>query len=478
MTSVVMWFRRDLRLYDNKALIKCVNLAGDAGSVFPVFCISPSLIERAPLVKLSYLASVLRELDHNLESKLNFIYGDPAIEIPAFAKQVDARTVVATREFSPFGIQVDSKVGDSLRQAGIELILGDSCYLVRPDKIANKTGEPYKVFAPFFTELRRRGYPCPSGMPKLTCIGDRVTYDVRAKEIIELTRQYDADQFVDTERACVEAVDGFRDSQLTDYEANRNLIFEQHTTQLSPALRFGLIHPRQIAERVKDSPGADSLLRSLCWREFFAAITFSQPRSLWNNYNNDFDEFVWDSTENSDVKAKFEAWKSGMTGFPIVDAGMRQLKSTGWIPNRIRMIVASFLVKDLHLDWRLGAKFFLDTLIDGDVASNNQSWQWVGGSGVDCAPYFRIFNPTIQAKKFDPDGKYIKSWIPELRSLAPSMVHEPELGKNVGLLKANAYPARIVDHNIERQTSLSRYAHMRHITKLSQVSEVAVDEAG
>jgi deoxyribodipyrimidine photo-lyase len=225
------------------------------------------------------------------------------------------------------------------------------------------------------------------------------------------------------------------------------------TSRLSPYLHLGCLHPRQILDNLGHGGDADKFRAELAWREFYAAVLAERPETAWHNVRGDLGDLGWDAGPAADEA--FAAWASGRTGYPLVDAGMRQLAAEGWMHNRVRMVVASFLVKDLHLDWRRGARHFLDRLVDGDVASNNHGWQWVAGTGTDAAPFFRIFNPTLQAKRFDPDGDYVRRWVPELRAIPGPGVHEPWKrpdGPPAG------YPRPMVDHGAERIVALERYA--------------------
>lgn len=224
------------------------------------------------------------------------------------------------------------------------------------------------------------------------------------------------------------------------------------TSELSPALHIGAIHPRTILAALGDLDRADRFVRELAWREFYAHALWHHPDLVDLELDPTLRQIAWDEGDEAD--ARFRAWCDGRTGFPIVDAGMRELAATGWLHNRVRMIVASLLVKDLHLDWRRGAAWFEATLADADIASNRGNWQWVAGTGLDAAPYFRVFNPTLQGKKFDPDGHYVRRWVPELRACPTSLIHEP--WRWVGRENAG-YPLPIVDHDRERREALARY---------------------
>jgi deoxyribodipyrimidine photo-lyase len=239
---------------------------------------------------------------------------------------------------------------------------------------------------------------------------------------------------------------------LGDYKDVRNNPGIDGTSMLSAQLRFGVIHPRQLLAELPAGSGADHFRSEICWREFYADVTFHRPDSTWNNLQEKMNRLPVDT--DARAKQRYVAWCEARTGYPIVDAGMRQMLTTGWMHNRVRMIVASFLVKDLHVPWQWGAAFFMRHLVDGDIASNNHGWQWTAGTGTDAAPYFRVFNPFGQSEKFDPDGTYLRTWIPEIADLDNTHIHAPW---TLGLHAPAHYPAPIVDHAVEREEALARY---------------------
>ncbi len=243
------------------------------------------------------------------------------------------------------------------------------------------------------------------------------------------------------------------------YADERNWPGRDTTSRLSPYLKWGCIHPRQILNRLGRGKGEQTFMNELCWREFYADVLYHRPDSARRSFNPTMRKMEVDGGKRADER--FEAWCDGMTGYPIVDAGMRQLRAQGWMHNRVRMIVASFLVKDLHVDWTRGASWFMHHLVDGDLASNQHGWQWTAGTGTDPAPYFRVFNPVAQSKKFDPDGEYIRRWVPELASLDGKAVHEPWTAGDDLFSDRDSYPDPIVDHATEREESLRRYGAIR-----------------
>jgi deoxyribodipyrimidine photo-lyase len=308
------------------------------------------------------------------------------------------------------------------------------------------------VFSPFFTAWRRHGWRAPAktgpgsaqwidpgDVPGVASLrvdipDDGVPLDLPAGEAAAL-RQWET----------------FVAGGLGGYAEDRNRPDLDITSRMSAHLKFGTIHPRSMVGDLGGGQGGQAYLRELAFRDFYAAVLHEWPHSVWWNWNRGFDAIETD--DGPSAEQKFEAWKQGRTGFPIVDAGMRQLAGIGWMHNRVRMIVASFLVKDLHLPWQWGARWFLDQLVDGDMANNQHGWQWTAGSGTDAAPFFRVFNPTTQGQKFDPDGSYIRRWVPELADLpAGADVHQLAAGRPPG------YPEPIVDHAAERAEALRRYA--------------------
>jgi len=253
-------------------------------------------------------------------------------------------------------------------------------------------------------------------------------------------------------------LDRFLESRVTSYDQQRDRPDVPGTSRLSVHLKYGTVHPRTVLAGLGRTKGEATFRNELCWREFYADVLWNRPDTVSHAFNPAMSAMQVD--EGPEADRRFEAWAAGRTGYPLVDAGMRQLQAEAWVHNRVRMIVASFLVKDLHLDWSRGARLFLDRLVDGDLASNHHGWQWVAGTGTDAAPYFRIFNPVVQSKRFDPDGTYLATYLPELAGLPPAQRHEPWLARAAGA-DLDGYPAPIVDHAAERQEALRRYADMR-----------------
>ncbi|MEM9656601.1 MAG: deoxyribodipyrimidine photo-lyase [Actinomycetota bacterium] len=441
----VFWFRRDLRLTDNPAL----SAAADAGPVVPVFVLDQALWRPSGDNRRAFLVAALEGLRSTTNGALAVVAGDPAHVIPAVAAEVGASAVVAADDFGPYGRDRDAAVADALADVGRELVLIDSPYAVRPGSVFTGGGTSYRVFTPFFRSWKEHGWdpPVAAPAPDWVPLGRweapaAPTVDIQLPEA--------------TEAAAADVLNRFLSDAVGTYGTDRDLPAVNGTSRLSPYLKWGLLHPRQILDRLGASAGEETFRSEICWREFYAEVLYNRPDSARAAYVAKMAGMEVDDGPETDEL--FRAWADGQTGYPIVDAGMRQLLAEGWMHNRVRMIVASFLVKDLHIDWRRGARHFMDQLVDGDLASNNHGWQWVAGTGTDASPYFRIFNPVSQGKKFDPDGAYVRRWIPEIAHLPDRSVHDPWTEKTGA---PATYPLPIVDHDDERKESLARYERLK-----------------
>lgn len=442
INNSVMWFRRDLRLADNEALVA----AARAGTVTPLFVIDPMFFERSGAARLAFLLRSLHELNKSMGGVLVVRTGNPVDVVVAVAKEVGATEVFAAQDFAPYGQARDASVDVALRAVGAQLHSVGSAYAVDPGVVRKADNTPYAVFTPFSKIWLSTGWSAPLPQPQIVWHGAPNV----ASENLPAEPHCTAQLPRAGEDAAWQVWESFRDAALKNYAETRNNPDLNGTSQLSPYLRFGLIHPRSLLAELGDSKSHAVFRSELCWREFYADVLFHQPRTVWENLQLKMNKMTHDT--GADAVKRFDAWCKGETGFPIVDAGMKQMLATGWMHNRVRMIVASFLVKDLHLPWQWGAKFFMRHLVDGDIASNNHGWQWTAGTGTDASPYFRIFNPISQGERFDPQGLYVRHWIPELRKLGNDFVHQPW---TQGML--NPYIEPIVDHAVERQISLDRY---------------------
>jgi deoxyribodipyrimidine photo-lyase len=445
VTPSVMWFRRDLRLRDHPAL----DAAAQAGPVCALFVLDDVLLKVDNGPRTAYLYRSLRALDADLRShggRLTVERGRPENVVPRVAKEIGAGSVHISEDFAPYGKARDARVEKAL--GDVPLVRTGSPYAVSPGHVLKQDGEPFKVFTPFYRAWSERGWHRPS-----TSDAGRVDWHPVDGIDIPCDPDIAADLFEAGEAAAHQAWREFQGGDLARYIEGRNRPDLDSTSHMSVHLKFGEIHPRTMLTDLGRSGPA--YRRQLCWRDFYAQVLHFWPQSAHGYFQPAMARMRYDTGPQADER--FEAWRAGQTGFPIVDAGMRQLLATGWMHNRLRMIVASFLVKDLHLEWTLGAKHFMDALVDGDLANNQHGWQWTAGTGTDPAPYFRIFNPILQAKKFDPDGAYVRRWVPELTSLSAQEIHEPwKLAE-----PPEGYPARIVDHDTERKESLARYQEIR-----------------
>jgi len=438
----ILWFRRDLRLDDHPALIA----AAASGDVVPLFVVDPAFADAGP-ARLAFLAGCLRELHRATRNALVIRAGDPSAVVPALAAEIGVDTVFATEDFGPYGRRRDAAVSEALAAAHRRLELVGSPYAVTPGTVTRDNGQPYAVFTPFSRAWRAIGWDEPADGPRL-----RWAHGVDSDPLPEAPG-VDAELPPGGERAAQDRLHAFLDTDLATYDVGRDRPDLDETSHLSPYLRWGCLHPRQILTHLGRSRAHDRFRAELAWREFYADVLFRQPRSAWWNLDDRMDAMEVDT--GAPAKDRMASWSAGQTGFPIVDAGMRQLHATGWMHNRVRMVTASFLVKDLHLPWQWGARHFLAHLVDGDLASNNHGWQWVAGTGTDAAPYFRIFNPLTQSQRFDPEGDYIRRWVPELTGVGDD-IHAPSAGKGPPL----GYPAPMVEHATEREEALRRYARV------------------
>lgn len=423
----LLWFRRDLRLGDLPALL---DAGADDAEVLACYVLDPRLTASAGPRREQFLYDSLRELRDALDGRLLVTRGRPDTRIPAVAKAVGATAVHISEEFTPFAQARDEKVAAAL--GDIPLEKSGSAYLVSPGRVAKDDGSPYKVFTPYFRRWREHGWRAPAKT------GPKSARWIEPADVSGAGKNLDIPDpgtelpYPAGEKAARRRWKKFVDQGLDGYSTDRNRPDLDATSRMSAYLHFGNIHPRTLAADLGTAEGPAAYLRELAFRDFYASVLAQWPRSAWWNFNSDFDAIEVDDDDES-----FTAWKEGRTGFPIVDAGMRQLSESGFMHNRVRMITASFLVKDLHLPWQWGAKWFLEQLLDGDIASNQHGWQWAAGCGTDAAPYFRVFNPDTQGKKFDPEQAYVRRWVPEFGT--------------------DEYPDPIVDHSAERAEALRRY---------------------
>jgi deoxyribodipyrimidine photo-lyase len=433
VTTALLWFRRDLRLADHPALLAAQDAADE---VVPVFVLDDVLTKPAGAARMAFLHAALHDLHERTGGALRIAHGRPEEVLPLLVTESGASEVHVSSDHGPYGRARDARVAEALHD--VRLITTGSPYGVTPGVLRKADDTPYKVYTPFLKAWRARGIrgPATSTSPAWTDGGLATTTITKGpKPVVEAT-----------EAAALARWERFRDHDLDSYHEIRDRPGVDRTSRLSPYLKWGLLHPRTLHAELGPGDGARVFGQELIWRDFYADVLWHHPHTARADLNPI-------PLEYDEPGALLEAWKEGQTGYPIVDAGMRQLLAEGWMHNRVRMIVASFLTKDLHLWWPHGARHFMTHLLDGDLASNQHGWQWTAGTGTDASPYFRVFNPVTQGLKFDPQGDYLRRWVPELRDLPDKYIHEPWTCEHL----PTGYPARVVDHAAERQESLDRY---------------------
>ena len=440
----IMWFRRDLRINDHPALLAAIE---SAEQVIPLFILDKKQIDEAGEKLLAYMGQSLRALDESLGNRLHIIEGDQVTILKELIAEHGVEEVHISAEYERYGAERDAGV----EAAGIKLVRTGSPYAVTPGRVLKPSdATPYKVYTPFYRGWRTHGYRAPAVTPKKFAVVQptekyRAFPDFQFPEGVQIIAAGEA--------AALKRFEAFTKSGLDSYDENRNLASIDGTSKMSTYLKFGEIHPRTLLANLGESKAHDTFRKEIAWREFYADVLFNNPMTDIEYYAPKFKEMRYDKPGK-----KFISWCEGKTGYPFVDAAMRQLILEGWMHNRTRMVVASFLVKDLHLEWQVGERFFAEHLVDYDVASNAHGWQWTAGCGTDASPYYRIFNPIEQGKRFDENGDYIRKYVPELAHLSASEIHEPWLFLD-GYSKG--YPERVVDHATERLESLARLQEIK-----------------
>jgi deoxyribodipyrimidine photo-lyase len=466
MKRVVHWFRRDFRITDNTALSAAVAAAGPDGEVIPVYVASEwkGSHEWTGPARQEFLCGSLASLAKNLEAiggRLIIRRGDAVAELEKLAGEIGATAIFANRDPDPFGRSVEARLETMAGKRGITVSLHKDACIHERDEALTGQGTVFRVFTPYSKVWF--GLPKPTPGPAI-----RKLSTPSSPSSLPLPRLSDwglsptAAIPEPGERAARERLKAFVSGPIASYGDARDIPSVAGTSQLSQDLRFGLISPRQIydaAKKVEEGlppEGRKSIMKYLAeivWREFYMQLLWHYPELLQQEFNATWRGMEWPGLKGH--PDAFERWCSGMTGFPIVDAAMRQLAATGWMHNRARMITAMFLTKDLHLDWRLGEAFFMRSLVDGEIASNNGGWQWSAGTGADAAPYFRIQNPWSQTKRYDPEGLYIRRWIPELKNVSnSSLLEAPSDGRPI----APGYPAPMLEHAAERDRTMELFA--------------------
>jgi deoxyribodipyrimidine photo-lyase len=471
LKTAIWWVRRDLRLTDDQALQAALAAAEQ---VLPVFVLDPALARSGYVGKhrLAFLFGALAELDQDLRgrgSRLVLREGDPASVIPALVQESGAEMVFAEGDVSPYAARRDRRVAESapVRWIGFPSVQP-------PGAVVKADGRPYTVFTPFSRAWK--ALPFPTGVSNEPLAKIAAPPHVQGMPLLSLPALPLPALFTPGEAEALRRLERFcrgEDAPVNQYGERRNSVDVEGTSGLSPYLRFGQVSPRRVAAEamaaVQNAPdpaarrSAETWLCELIWREFYLHVLDHFPHARQMSFRGDLRRIRWENDPRL-----FAAWRNGETGYPIVDAAMRQLWQAGWMHNRLRMVVASFLTKDLHVDWRWGEKWFMQHLVDGDPAANNGGWQWAAGTGTDAAPYFRVFNPVRQGTRCDPQGSYIRRWLPELAQVPDEFIHEPwkmppDVQARTGCRIGRAYPAPVVDHQAARQKALALYEQSRRL---------------
>jgi len=474
MSVVIWWIRRDLRLADNSALYAA---AQSGNAVIPLYIIDPVLIDsdryRGPRVAfmLAGLEALAASLP-NVGGRLIVRHGRPADVLPNFAREVGAQALHFNRDYSPYATARDTAVTTALQAQGVRVTSYKDLVLHEADEVISKGGKPYNVYTPFRNVWET--LPKPAVLPMPSALD--TPRDIRSDAIPKPEDHGSAPAAHPIaeagEAAARERLDTFIAAIIEEYKEERNIPAKDGSSRLSPYLRWGMLSPRTVydaaaaaLERARTPAHRDSVrawINEVAWREFFYQVLARNPHVATSAFKPLYDTLTWERERSEQLAA----WTAGQTGYPIVDAGMRQMHETGWMHNRLRLIVSSFLCKDLLIDYREGERVFMQHLLDGDLASNNGGWQWSAGTGTDSAPYFRIFNPTSQGQRFDPGGEYIRQYVPELRNVPTEYIHEPHrmpdaVQREVGCIIGTDYPAPIVDHAEQRKRALAMYGRVR-----------------
>ncbi|MDQ8193912.1 deoxyribodipyrimidine photo-lyase [Coraliomargarita sp. SDUM461004] len=466
-TTTLFWFRQDLRFADNAALAAEIT---SGASIVPVFIWAPQEEgDWGPAAAsrwwLHHALASFAEQWAAKGARLVLRQGNSLEELRTLIASTGATRVVWNRRYESPQREFDIEIKRELRSEGIEVDSYNSRLLIEPHAVATGTGKPYQVYTPYWKKVK--DWPLDAvAEPDLEALRFPEEFpDSLALEQFNLLPQHAWDrgfyeQWSVSEADAIQCLEGFLAGGIQDYASARDRPDVCGTSQLSPYLYWGQIGPRQIVSRLKatcdlSQPGPATFLKEIYWREFAYHVLYHFPHTASHPLRAEYEDFPW--VRNSTV---LRAWQTGHTGYPIVDAGMRQLWQVGWMHNRVRMIVSSFLVKHLLHDWRDGARWFWETLVDADLASNTLGWQWSGGCGADAAPYFRIFNPILQGQKFDPEGEYVKRYLPELRRLPAKYIHKPwdapeSVLTSADVLLGRDYPRPIVEHRIGRERALA-----------------------
>ncbi len=463
---IILWFRQDLRLHDNPALTR----AAEAGApIVPIYVLDQgSRVRPMGAASLWWLDKSLRALDADLRargSRLILRRGDSEAELVRLIQETGAGRLYMNRLWEPDAAARDADLAHALQGEGVEVKGWNGSNLMPPGSVLNGSGQPYKVFTPFSKALLAQWSPPPHtlGPRRIDTPADVASDDLDAWDLHPRRPDWSTGfDWTPGEAGAITALSTFISGRMAAYAEGRDHPGRPVTSRLSPHLHFGEIAPWRAVEAARSAAAdgkapaaqAEKFVSEIAWREFSAHLLHAFPQIVDHAFRPEYDSLPW----RTDARG-LAAWKRGRTGYPIVDAGMRQLWTTGWMHNRVRMVVASFLIKHLLIDWREGEKWFWDCLVDADLASNVQNWQWVAGSGADASPYFRIFNPIMQGRKFDEDGRYVRRWVPELAKVPDRWLHAPweappEVLRDADVRLGVDYPRPIVEHEAARKRAL------------------------
>jgi len=454
MSPIIVWFRQDLRLADNPALRAA---AASGAPILPLFVLDDETPGNWRWGGASrwWLHHSLAGLNKSLRRHLVLRRGDAAKIIKALAKDTKAQGVVWNRCYEPFALERDRRLAEELGKAGVVAETFNAALLHEPWEVKNRSGKPFQVFTPFWKTMRGMDVDRPHAAPRRMRLAKANSERLESWKLLPRYPDWAKDfDWTPGEKAAHRALYDFLDD-VKDYAHARDIPARHGTSRLSPHLHWGELSPRQIWHAVRThghGTGHETFLKELGWREFCIQLLFHHPQLPSEPLDKRFETFKWRRSDKD-----FHAWTKGRTGIPIVDAGMRQLWQTGWMHNRVRMIVASFLIKHLGIHWRQGERWFWDTLVDADLGNNAANWQWVAGCGADAAPFFRVFNPVLQGKKFDPDGAYVRRYVPELKMVPDKHIHSPWEAPQ----PPADYPAPIVDLAAGRERALKSFKALK-----------------
>ena len=489
--TALFWFRRAVRIDDNRALNAALSAAR---TVIPVFLLDPTILRHPTTgpARTRFLFEALADVDRALRargSRLVVRHGQPVEQILRLVDETGATALFFGRDYEPYSRERDKAVTDALATRGVEVHTENDHLLAEPNDVLSRGGTPFTVFTPYKRVWFERPLDEPADAPaSLPAVIDALASDGLPtdpnSEGVTIPLSDQTPRVTGGEAQARRWLDKFIEDCMGDYRDERDYPAHEGTSRLSAYLRMGVLSPRRAVSEVRrrramlgpdGKTGADAWLSELAWRDFYYQILWHFPHVAGGAFRPAFDDIAWENDER-----RFQAWCEGKTGYPFVDAGQRQMNTEAWMHNRARMVSASFLTKDLLIDWRRGERYFMQKLIDGDLASNNGGWQWAAGTGTDAQPFFRIFNPVTQGEKFDPDGAYVRRYVPELANVPADFIHrpwemKPEEQERAGCVIGRDYPAPVVDHKVQRAKALRLYRQEESAAAAEKVKKVKED---